>query len=115
MMSHGHALARLAMKDRFITDPPLVSFAELVEPPLEAFHPQMQVKFSRLGLPCNPPSVTAFCAAVASLIMDPDGVALHQHAPMPAWYADVLAWAELVKGHFARKQQALEAWIHDGE
>ena len=36
---------------------------------------------------------------------------LHQHPPVPARCAAVLTWVTLAKGHFACKQQALEAWI----
>ena len=45
--------------------------------------------------------------------MDPKGVTLHQRPPAPARYAAVIAWIALVKGHFAREQRALEAWIAD--
>ena len=88
-----------------------MSIAELAEAPLEAFCAQLQVKLSRLGLPCDRARVTTLCAAMADLIRDPEGVPLHQHPPSPAGYAAVMTWVELVKGHFAAEQQALEAWI----
>jgi hypothetical protein len=56
---------------------------------------------------------------MASFAMDHKAVALHQHAPAPASYAEVMAWVALVKGHFAAEQRALAdrimAWTQDPE
>jgi len=62
----------VAEEERTMLDPSdLGVFARRAESPRKTIRARRQVKLARLGLACDWPSITMFCATMASLITAP--------------------------------------------